>query len=128
MNEQNYGSFEACKRLYDAGIVVETEAVWCKYGNNWSIGYRGLVEDDPRKRPFIPAPSMAEAWRMLPDKIDGGYELALFKIMNGNQAGYIRENTIFRPLFFSVIPTDALIDLLIWTRKEMDRNNRKGMI
>ena len=30
MNELNYASLEASKRLYDAGIVLETDAVWAQ--------------------------------------------------------------------------------------------------
>jgi len=28
MNQLNYASLEACKRLVDAGIVLETDFVW----------------------------------------------------------------------------------------------------
>lgn len=31
MNPNNYASLEASKRLVEAGIVLETEAVWVSY-------------------------------------------------------------------------------------------------
>ena len=36
MNTQNYASLEASKRLHDAGIILETDAVWeGKEGQSW---------------------------------------------------------------------------------------------
>ena len=33
MNELNHASLEASKKLVDNGIVLETDAAWCNYGN-----------------------------------------------------------------------------------------------
>ena len=120
MNEQNYGSLEACKRLAEAGIVIETDFVWVPFsdGGGWDIVFRPWA-----KSPEIPAPSMAEVWRELPRyiKVKGyHYEKLLTAEPDGFTCAHYsdlqRNYTIFRG--DSQNPTDALIDLLIWVRKQ----------
>ena len=126
MNPLNRASLESSLRLSEAGIVLKTEASWYyHYGgpvwtwelsNCWptsNIGYRGKC---------IPAPSMAEVWRKLPRYIERKgyhYELLLMQEPDGFTSAHYsdlqRNYTIFRG--DSINPTDALIDLLIWTRK-----------
>jgi hypothetical protein len=123
MNPLNYGTYEACQRLVDAGIVVETEAYWWKAHQriDWILQYGNIGLGDMLKRSVncIPALSMAEAWRELP-KSHESCPLTLMKDQyeDGRMiAGYLwgEEWNINR---FSTNPTDALIDLIIWTRKE----------
>lgn len=119
MNQLNYGSLEACKRLVDAGIVLETEVYWVQAAiGGWFLQPKNLMETKYRFNKYIPAPSMVEIWRELPDIINDNYELALYKLITGSQAGYIMGSIIFKPFIFNTNPTDALIDLLIWVRKE----------
>ena len=105
MNPNNYGSLEACKRLFDAGIVVETDFWWFFKGNeshieSYSIGIKKYYDFD-----FIPALSMAEAWRELP----AGTLLYTNKISYAEMTiTYGKTRTI----------TDAMIDLLIWVRTQ----------
>jgi hypothetical protein len=129
MNPNNYASLAASKRLVEAGIVLETEALWVKWyfdtSTNmnyspfeWRLMYRSLTQVDLE---YIPAPSMAEVWRELPETIDE-YDLTCEKIFNGGmQAGYTTYDVSglrWKVLLNAANPTDALIDLLIWVRKE----------
>jgi hypothetical protein len=134
MNPLNYATLEASQRLHAKGIVLETEAVWCHYStdkfshpNKWSLGYRGLVESDPRKddRPFIPAPSMAEVWRELPQNLNSGEDIGALMIYKrevyANEyltvAGYWWHEVELCS-FVNTNPTDALVDLLIWITEQ----------
>ena len=121
MNEANYASLEASKRLVEAGIVLETDALWVKWyfdtstntnysPYEWRLMHKGLTQDDLES---IPAPSMAEVWRELPE------------------GTYLHKNTFDTEAAFGVkeysirdeSPTDALIDLLIWVRKEASNDH-----
>ena len=119
MNEQNYGSREACQRLVEAGIVLETDASryestlpepakWMLKNSGWKDGSK------------VPASSMAEAWRELPEKktIQGMLcSLMIYKRLGCTCASYWwHEEEVVS--FFNTTPTDALIDLLIWVKKE----------
>ena len=138
MNEANYASLEASKRLVAAGIVLETDAVWIadeyppfgasmKIILKWDIrNKKELIFANFGKLPngTVPAPSMAEVWRELPETAlqpcrdtTTGYcheYLSLQKDGDLTVAGYGEYSEIGR----NSNPTDALIDLLIWTRKE----------
>ena len=121
MNDVNYASLEASKRLVDAGIVLETEWVWF-HGTKgtWHLSERWLSYEASH----IPAPSMAEVWRELPETAlqpcrdtTTGYcheYLSLQKDGDLTVAGYGEYSEIGR----NSNPTDALINLLIWVRKE----------
>ena len=67
MNELNYASLEASKKLYEAGIVLETDALWSLFLDGFHLimntELHPLVEN-------YPAPSIAEVWRELPEKIE----------------------------------------------------------
>jgi hypothetical protein len=113
MNPLNYASLEASKRLAEAGIVLETEVAWFPMPNGWE-----LLPPDVFKHTScsVPAPSMAEVWRELPEwsyftKYNGHYQAwSEWTTFVGHGNSYpVKENTN---------PTDALIDLLIWVRKE----------
>lgn len=110
MNELNYASFEASKKLYEAGIVLGTDAVWYEdYTTSrprWIILHRGVLNTTEKT---LPAPSMTELLREMPIETsvektdDGGYIVPAWKW----NRYYCNEN-----------PADALIELLIWLRKE----------
>ena len=121
MNPNNYASLEASKRLVEAGIVLETD-VW------WAVGHQSktfqlLTKNDAqqwikdREGDIYPAPSMAEVWRELPLGTRA-YRGEVFT------EAYLK--TYKHDVIISENPADALIDLLIWVKKEADdgRNNR----
>jgi len=115
MNEANYASLEASKRLVEAGIAVETDCYW------W-IGphTKKLIDYKPSESELsqyvngvniYPAPSMAEVWRELPEDTIIGKD----KTYTGS---FIIGKTIHDHR--STNPTDALIDLLIWLKQEAE--------
>jgi hypothetical protein len=104
MNPLNYGSREACQRLTDAGIVLETEFCWLNAGSD--IGYVLRPSRQCKLLISIPAPSMAEVWRELPRGI---------YLLQGDKGSTCWSN---EKSYFATNATDALIDLLIWVRKE----------
>ena len=115
MKPLNYASLEASKQLVDAGIVLETDLYHKKIA--WldgTVGY-GLTNyiNDPDI--ICPAPCFTEVWRELPeytglDKFEGKNDAELtMKNSSGIIVFHKARNTN---------PTDALIDLLIWLRKE----------
>lgn len=108
MNKANYCTLAAAKRLYEAGIVLETEYCWVfdQYGSYLSI-------TKPRPGKAVPAPTMAEVWRELPDTEE------LIPLI----CRYIEESNISGSSVMQIIidicrSPDRLIDLLIWVRKE----------
>ena len=111
MDERNYGSLEACQRLYAAGIVPETEVWWrlSRSGHNASLTRVNKHTDchceDLRR--YIPAPSMAEAWRRLPAMSVIGKDYG--------EVTYVAFKKDYK--ISNANPTDALIDLLIWWKQ-----------
>lgn len=110
MNRENYATLEASKRLVEAGIVLETDMLWATYRDDiWLLGHPEKLCLSMCKS--IPAPCMAEVWRELPtycfvQKFTG---VTIAGINGVDPNKFDTKN---------VNPTDALIDLLIWTRKE----------
>ena len=117
MNELNYASLEASKKLHDAGIILETDAVWEGKEGQTRLNLKANCPDG------FPAPSMAEVWRELPETMrmscrdtTSGHcneDLRLLKDGNFLVAGYGEYSEIGR----SENPTDALIDLLMWVKE-----------
>ncbi len=110
MNEINYASLEASKRLVDAGIVLETDFKW----HQQTDGSFMLVESSwPTWELAYPALSMAEVWRELPN-------VEIIKEEGITKARLLIFNSSFRayasPEFENLNSTDALIDLLIWVK------------
>ena len=121
MNELNYASLEASKKLVENGIVLETDAVWgkldtCDYGLFYSWQY---ANDD-----CIPAPCFTEVWRELPWVIDNYGLISMNKVDNITCCGYRKGMAIREPKFESENPTDALIDLLVWLSGEGNDQRR----
>lgn len=108
MNELNYASVEASKKLVDTGIMLETEAVWRKKRDK--TGYYLTWKKLYHRTSDIPAPTMAEVWRELPEETVCKKQYDETKCTN--------VSTYDLKVFFNSNPTDALIDLLIWVRKE----------
>jgi hypothetical protein len=115
MNEDNYATLEAAQRLVDAGIVLETDLYWARRS---TIMDRELVPlGHLMYGDHIPAPSMAEVWRELPESVMWRKQwrhLTVEKIGDVTSA-YYRTNGIPSN---EVNPTDSLIDLLIWVKKK----------
>jgi hypothetical protein len=131
MNPNNYASLEASQRLVEAGVMLETDAVWIadeyppfgasmKIILKWDIrNKKELIFANFGKLPngTVPAPSMAEVWRELPTQgcyftANQGYYYAWMEWTDFDGHGKSCEAKE------STNPTDALIDLLIWVRKE----------
>ncbi len=106
MNNLNYASFKASKKLHDAGIILETDFI---YNSDGKLLYSPLVE---RRDGDIPAPSMAEVWRELPD----GKELAENKGCTYASIEYGEGK--YKEFSSMDNPTDSLIDLLIWVKEQ----------
>lgn len=128
MNPNNYCTLEASQRLVAAGIELETDCVWAKvYPGREDSEWKVFTKAEFNKAYYdfdthMPAPSMGELWRELPDAIfvnEIRYEKSLFGVSGLSQAGYIYGT---KPLKFITRsnPCDALADLLIFVRKEAD--------
>ena len=115
MNELNYASLSASKKLVENWIVLETEKTWFFSNTGWEMVDRCAAHHVNRH--YLPAPSMAEVWRELPfqsyiKKLDDGSTLVW--ICDDDADGkYIESNMIA-----NTNPTDALIDLLVWLKGE----------
>lgn len=116
MNPLNYATLEASKRLVDAGIVLETEQ-----------HHHEIVEWEGKQvKLTIPAPSMAEVWRELPEGFWYENKWTWICVTKSRKDGDTTYCAYYMPDDKAVCgskrrntnPTDALIDLLIWVRKE----------
>jgi hypothetical protein len=126
MNELNYASLEASKKLVDNGIVLETDTVWylLKDGD-WYLSGDNMPMSQIIKE--LPAPSFAELWRELPEvhKTESGIEcrLQLDKIRRNDgvvvasaQYVYGDEDQYVIKFFANTNPVDALAEFLIWVK------------
>ena len=117
MNELNYASLGASQKLHEAGIVLKTDALWSLFLDEFHLimntELHPLVEN-------YPAPSIAEVWRELPEKIEIICLLAIEKVKNA-KGGY-DTLAFYRGKPESVVVnsnfTDALIELYMWLEKE----------
>ena len=115
MNPNNYASSEASKRLVEAGIVLETDCVWAKIypareDSEWKLFTK--AEFDRAYYCFdthYPAPMMAEVLRELPSQ-------SYLKQSDGFSMAWINSDWCSS----NINPADALIDLLIYLRKEIE--------
>jgi hypothetical protein len=126
-NELNYGSLEACKRLRDAEIVVETDFWWVNFPRTgWNI-VKKQDADFVARIDSIPALSMAEAWRLLPGELklkDIWYLKHLYQDQIYTYAEYVGLDRILLKQIKNTNPIDAMIDLKIWVEKEK-KNGQK---
>ena len=130
MNELNYASLEASKRLIDAGIVLEADYVriYARHipltgaDGTWKLFDRhslmAIEVTEQRPSALFPAPSMAEVWRELRKHIK--------EIQTYMRIGVDEDEDFVEIAYSNSLThrntnlTDALIDLLIWMRKEND--------
>ena len=104
MNTQNYASLEASKRLHDADIILETDAVWEEKEGQTRLNLKANCPDG------FPAPSMTEVLEELPNNTAFLKNKVYYASVGGSDNEYKE--------FVGANPTDALINLLIWVRKE----------
>ncbi|MDD4352714.1 MAG: hypothetical protein PHU71_07120, partial [Candidatus Gracilibacteria bacterium] len=111
----------ASKRLHDAGIELETDFVWRLGVDGWKLLTKDWVRDMMSNTyESIPAPSMVEVWRELPE------DTMLSKVRNEGSSEIYAEAYVeswddygYQPsLKESTNPADALAELLIWVREE----------
>ncbi len=120
MNPENYASLEASKRLVEAGIVLETDALWMNYprnpnGTDWYWTLTIATRRCPPTENCIPAPTMVEMWRELPVH-------TIAKLLLSGTEVYVGDT-----FFENRNPTDALIDLLIYINGNIaDMGGGKG--
>ena len=112
MNPLNYASLEASKRLVEAGIILETERYWMHYINE---SYLTHFHCEKTEYPFFktPAPSMAEVWREF-----NKYSAQEFADLVRRYFDPRNEKGTIFYLVYVARTIDALIDLLIWLKKE----------
>lgn len=128
MNTNNHGSLEACQRLADAGIVLETDCFHV-FGQSCVNGKPPIMtrkEVDALLRvstevEYILAVQFTEVWRELPEEysIDNCIcDLTICRSTGKTFASYCwYQEALIQ--FANTNPTDALIDLLIFVRKEL---------
>ena len=129
MNELNYASLEVSKKLHDAGIVLDTDVVWAWIDQN----PKGTISEAYLKPTLylksllpntwftciVPAPCFVEVWRELP------LQTYIKKMDNISTMAWIcdEHSGLESQFIINEDPTDALIDLLIWVRKEQGNEN-----
>jgi hypothetical protein len=113
MNTLNYATLEAAQRLVDARIVLETDLYYARDEAGWYFRdeenyHREVLES-------IPAPSMAEVWRALPDDT----QISKYHQSTCLYTGCWTDDS---PVFSEehLHSTDALIKLLIWVKAQKE--------
>uniref|UniRef100_A0A6M3IYD9 Phage ABA sandwich domain-containing protein n=1 Tax=viral metagenome TaxID=1070528 RepID=A0A6M3IYD9_9ZZZZ len=122
MNSLNYGSREACEKLVELGIVLETEAYWYwDQSGEWKLVRidSKIMQAVVEAKEAIPALSMAEVWMELPDEINDKeitHSLDVWKSGELTYCAYTdyQNNTMPEDGINNINPADALIYLLIW--------------
>ena len=108
MNKNNYCTVKAAQRLEKTGIVIKTEKYWVNTIDGWEL----FVDDEEGA---IPAPMFTEVWRELPARVEitreHGMTCAVALLPTGRSCS--GRGSMLNP-------TDALIDLLIFT-KSLDK-------
>jgi hypothetical protein len=112
MNKDNYVTLPVAQRLVEKRIMLETDAWWILgFDGKYSLVHCAtkVMMSVIKERPgSIPAPSMSELWRELPEGTItlNGIGRELYCSCQGSQ------------ILHNVNPCDALAELLIWVRKE----------
>ena len=118
MNELNYASLEASRKLKEAWIDIKTDILWIESGHSWFKWFLGDHETASDLFPHsdtIPAPSLTEILRELPAYLVRETEYChltitkykSFYVCCYDGTGLVCEN---------INPTDAAIELLIWAK------------
>jgi hypothetical protein len=113
MNELNYTSIEASKKLVENGIVLNTKEFWYRYGDKWEDGPRIFIVAVER----MPRPSMTELWRELPWFVMRN-EVCCNLMMEKYDTFTVVYYDGTGPNYTDTDPADALAELLIWLRRE----------
>lgn len=123
MNPNSYCTLEASQRLVAAGISLETDYLWCETNRGWRLHPKSKA-GMYRWKATIPAPSMGELWRELPGELWWENRWLLKHLYQDQVFTYAEycgyEDHALAKQCQNTNPTDALIDLLIWVRKEAD--------
>jgi hypothetical protein len=114
MNELNYASLEASKKLVENGIFLKTDFFYVNTFSDmgWIFRTKGEFNDEDD---FIPAPCFTDVWRELPWYVlrdDVNCQLQIEKYNTFTAAYYDGTG----PNYTSENPTDALAELLIWAK------------
>ena len=117
MNPLNHASLEATDRLQAAGIVLETDFYHVThhadgYFHQQIVTKRYLISI-PEPESVYPAPSMAEVWREF-----NKYSAQEFADLVRRYFDPRNEKGTIFYLVYVARTIDALIDLLIWLKKE----------
>jgi len=115
MNPKNYASLRSSQSLFEAGIILDTEAYWSYIGKEFVLTRNKDVFG-------YPAPTMYEAWEQLPVSVITGC-MGFFRTFCDSDkigrclVGY--KNSISGYLYSveKENPADAIIDLLIWNKE-----------
>ena len=101
---------------------METEAWWNLCGSGKDAQWRLERVKCPGS---VPAPCFTEVWRELPEEYENKngtlFHLALEKQRGMTEANYVSRRSVWAKINnpMNANPTDSLIDLLIWQRKEI---------
>jgi len=134
LNQLNYASLEASKKLQEAGIVLETDCCFVITGRQYNLPPETIFIGKPAYPcVYIPAPTMAEVWKELPETTwmdNYHYLYASPRALQFHDqptpawrkeyryaVGYMTEKGCVLCEFGNDNPIDALVDLLIWVRK-----------
>lgn len=116
MNELNYASLEASKKLVDNWIALETDFVWRLGADGWKLLNKDWVTNMMSNTyESYPAPCFTEVWRELPEQYDGEY-LRVIKDDGKTFCDYGE----YADRYCNINPTDALIDLLVWLKGQFE--------
>jgi hypothetical protein len=111
-------SYQASKRLVDAGIILNTNVRWYdhKSDDHQSPALTSELDDSMKS---VPAPSLADLWPIMPTKLvinRDYYFLEMEKHSNGQNTVYYRTGN--RPPIWTrnTNLADALINLLVYLK------------
>lgn len=106
MNELNFASLRASKKLVDNGIVLETDQKWYLLKNeDWYLSGESIPMIPIIKE--LPAPSFAEIWRELPSGT---------RVINRGIKTQVYINYADKDDIFNTNPADAIAEFLIWVK------------
>ena len=116
MNSENYCSLNLAQRLIDAGIVLETDHQWLMLKNE-DCYLSGEIVPMIEIIRELPAPSMAELWRELPEYITNGSTIQYLEMGKTGSKTYASYDFADDYVLFDN-PADALAELLIWVKEQ----------
>ena len=136
MNELNYASLSASKKLVENGIVLETDYYWATYSESTLQSIRDAGKVYPRPylvtkesihekhrtgHGYYPAPCFTDVWRELPEAyLLPNRWIAFPRLSRTGKLSFASycSNDGESKVFANQNPTDALTDLLVWLKGE----------